>query len=119
MRVPLDGIDRLPTLPKRQTPVREHNYALDVLTLSITTTESRSRAGVSHAIQACYLGPRGRLVVRSNGDRVGPDGADAAGRLRPRQCRFQNGSRQNEIEQYETRRDHRNGAAGNETRQRR
>src|ERR1700722_4383033 len=32
MRVPLDGIDRLPTLPKRQTPVREHNYALDVLT---------------------------------------------------------------------------------------
>src|SRR5258708_28171673 len=30
----------------------------------------------SHAIQACYFGPRGRLVVRGDGDRVG---ADAAG----------------------------------------
>jgi hypothetical protein len=41
----------------------------------------------SHAIQACYFGPRGRLVVWSDGDRVGADaaapGASSEGNVGP------------------------------------
>src|SRR5258707_9103900 len=33
----------------------------------------------SHAIQACYFGPRGRLIVRGDGDRVGADAAGSGG----------------------------------------
>jgi hypothetical protein len=35
-----------------------------------------------HAFQTCYLGSRGRLVVRSDGNRIGADRPGAAGRGR-------------------------------------
>jgi len=33
----------------------------------------------SHAIQACYFGPRGSLIVRGDGDRVGTDATGPGG----------------------------------------
>src|ERR1700687_5719168 len=73
----------------------------------------------SHAIQACYLGPRGRLTVRSDGDRVGTDAAGSR-RVERRQRRtwrhryqneiWQNNEvRQDENQQDEVWHNHRNG----------
>jgi hypothetical protein len=78
----------------------------------VLTPASLSKAGESHSIQACYLGPRGRLTVLSDGDRVGTDAA-GSGRVERRQRRtgrhrYQNDVSQDEVEQDEVRHDHRN-----------
>jgi hypothetical protein len=65
----------------------------------------------SHAIQACYFGPRGRLIVRGDGDRVGADAAGSGG-LERRQRRtgryrhrYQDEISQDEISQDEIQQD--------------
>src|SRR5258706_11487786 len=68
----------------------------------------------SHAIQACYFGPRGRLIVRGDGDRISADAARSGG-LERRQRRtgryrhrYQDEISQDEIQQDEVWHDDRN-----------
>src|SRR6266403_2233381 len=92
-------------------PSRPKPAGTQIRTASLESRITYPKQEDSHAIQACYLGPRGRLIVRGDGDRVGADAAGSGG-LERRQRRtgryrhrYQDEISQDEISQDEIQQD--------------